>query len=749
MDSSLLIQLLVIFGFLSPIISSGMTKIMKIFKPRHFWGRRTFRFSATILISFFLFSLALALSESSIERWNFSLVWPERVPAVIGCIVEAIKYFALANEFSPFVEGIGDLTFNFIFSSFALRETARILASVFYIAAPVAGGALLFDLITSIIPKFKLDLASFRVWREIYYFSELNEKSLALAESFINKSKKKLKPIVVFTDVYVDDEYEKSMELVLSAKNIGGICVRDDLLHIKIRAYRKKIFLLDEIEDNNLYTLVMLTENRKARFLKKADIYYIARSNAMADLGENIRKKTEAELKDDAPYIIAVNPHRNLTRNLLKDVPLFSVLEGREEDDKTINLTILGAGNIGTEMFLSAYWYGQIYGYELCINMISCEPEKDFIDKINFINPDIFDTCVRVKGKKPSEEIDRLFSIGDEFGGRTSRFSELMKVYEDGEDLSKPYFKFRYYQTNITDDDLEIKLSEKLWADDFKMIDSDYFMVSIGNDHDNLVVADKIRMFTSLYHMEEKNKNCVLTYVIYDSAMAEALNDGREGFENGVYMHAIGGIEDVFDKDNICMIKNDKEIQDIKDVYSRLANDAVKTHYKSSQYDYWANIARVFFLSYKIFSAKHIKPSLFEGKSENELEMYIEAIKSDKELAKKLAWIEHRRWNAFMRINGYRCPKDFMVYAKKTGIHKNLDLKLHPCIVECAEERMDYCVDFESKDTNGFDCLDMLVYNVYKGIGAKKDFKKYDFPEYDFLETASGLKEYNKGDKNE
>jgi hypothetical protein len=56
-----------------------------------------------------------------------------------------------------------------------------------------------------------------------------------------------------------------------------------------------------------------------------------------------------------------------------------------------------------------------------------------------------------------------------------------------------------------------------------------------------------------------------------------------------------------------------------------------------------------------------------------------------KDLHKKgdvLAWLEHRRWCAFGRTMGYRatdCTEENLVLTKT---HKNMPLKLHPCLVE-------------------------------------------------------------------
>ncbi len=712
-------------------------------KGRFFAGRKTIIFTGFLLLALWFFNLAISLKNSSIEFVSFLCVWPERIPKIIGCLVDSLKFFGADASFDEFVSEMGKLAkagFNVPDSSVPFF---RIYASLIYLLAPVAGGAVVFDLITSIFPKVKLSFAFFRVWREIFYFSELNEQTLTMAKSIMKEKnnflKKGLKPIIVFTDAYIDEKHEKSTELSLSAKNLGAICISDDLLHIRIRPFKKKIFLVDENDNNNIRVLVSLTKNKKALFLRNAEIYFFTHSNAIADVGDKVKSGflKDAHIKK-APKIIAVNPFRNLSRNLLFDLPLYAPLVGRNSSEKTLNVTIMGTDNIGTEMFLSTYWYGQIYGYELCINVISKESEKEFVDKINFINPDIFDSCVRVRGVKRSEGVDEAFSALD---GTTKNFANIMRKYYQKDGLANPYFKFRYYQTNVADDDLEVKVSEKLWEDDFKIIDSDYLFVSVGSDGENLAVSDKMRTFVSLYHKEEKMKNSVITYVLYDTELTEFMKEENERQKGDVYMYALGGLSDVYDIENICMKKNEKQIKTIKDSYDKIAKKMTKDNYMSQQYEYWANIARAYHLRYKVFSAGKIKTSVFEKEkmTENDgYDAYVDAIQKDDMLKCRLAWLEHRRWNAFMRTNGFKCPKDFTVYSSETKTHKNLDLKLHPCLVECDEERMDFFSLEETVSKDDFDMLDMFSFKAYhefykhKNPDDKRNFKQYDFPIYDF-----------------
>ena len=49
----------------------------------------------------------------------------------------------------------------------------------------------------------------------------------------------------------------------------------------------------------------------------------------------------------------------------------------------------------------------------------------------------------------------------------------------------------------------------------------------------------------------------------------------------------------------------------------------------------------------------------------------------------RLQWLEHRRWNAFLRTMGYQHTDCYKAYLEHTHGHKQMEAKLHPCLVEC------------------------------------------------------------------
>lgn len=173
---------------------------------------------------------------------------------------------------------------------------------VYAIIAPVLGGAFILNVIIEFLPMLQLWV---NCKKTKYVFSELNERSITLAESIAElswelnrwhsvKSRKKLKEefdkkgidpnerkwlksaCIVFTDAYADKQAENSSELLMRAQRIGAICLKDDILERFFhwpRHHKKLVyFLMDSNEENNVTTAIsLLSTNRSKKTQKKTE----------------------------------------------------------------------------------------------------------------------------------------------------------------------------------------------------------------------------------------------------------------------------------------------------------------------------------------------------------------------------------------------------------------------------------------------------------------------------------------------
>ena len=490
------------------------------------------------------------------------------------------------------------------------------------------------------------------------------------------------------------------------------------------------------------------------------------------------------EKKINMPYVFPVNIVRNMADTLMQEVPLFEPLIGSEQKELTV--TILGGGSIGTEMFMAAYRFGQILDVKLNINVVSKEAEYSddndnlgFNNKINFINPEIL---------------------------RSAHSKDELLIYncdESDPKWSEPYMDYRYISANVLSDNFISRFES-----DESLLNTDYFIIALGNDEDNFMMADRIKCIIGKYHLvNAPERKTVIAYNIYNSQLSSKLNElkTRKYINNGkkdcdIFMYAFGGKDEVYSCDNVFFegIKYSAYLTG-----KAYAEHTVRTPEQARQwneealkkkygemlkeiYNHMSNLARSMHLKYKIFSSgiyclkdcnmsvfhENYDPSNKDDYDRQRLEQYKKNVididmstmsEDDKKekckLLHRLAWLEHRRWCAFMRTCGFRYVslQDMEKFYKlssfehKAKDHKFIPLKLHPCLLECSQNGIfikladngkaaegynegfdtDKIEDYKRANLKEFDKLDLLSYynRSLKDDGEYcYDFKKWDYP---------------------
>ncbi len=624
---------------------------------------------------------------------------------IINSLLSAFQTFAMGIGYEEYVLAGREMMLALTDSSF-LSGFFGIYAFILNLAAPVAGGVIVFEVLAGIFPKIRLAFSYLAVWREKNYFSELNERSLALAKSITDQSKGFFRPVIIFTDAYSSKEDEKSSEWLAGAKAIGAICVREDLKNIpKAKKGKRRIFLIDNIEIGNLQTLIDLSGKANSKYIRNADIYLFSQDDIYTRVEEQVRDKfvNEYGFKEEELNIYPVQSHRNIVTNLLTELPLYEPLVNKPKNADGVwdlNVTVMGTGETGTEMFLSAYWFGQILGCRLNINIVSKESKASFYERINYLNPEIL---------------------------RTADENDPILCYNAKGEKNEPYFKLNYIESDVRCQTLLEKIA-----------DTDYFMIALGSDADNLSVAEKVRRFVGQAHIKANtNKKTVITYIVYDSELCNTLNRKKHysSFGGGadIYMRAFGSLNEVYGYNNIFMTKHELLAKEIGKTYYATKADREKANKQrlNDNYNYWANLARAMHIKYKAFSLGLITSCVFDSENEddsahitkvaNACARYKEEAVNLTQTKHSLAWLEHRRWNAFMRVKGFCATTDYLTYYPETGSYKNMPLKLHPCLVECSKNGLE-AGDFLDELTNIL---------TEKGI-INYDFKTYDYPEYEF-----------------
>ena len=436
-----------------------------------------------------------------------------------------------------------------------------------------------------ILSFFKNIMSYFRYilgWnKEAYIFTELNRKSITLAEDLIRNDKNRM---IVFMDYFESNE-EESFELSQRAKDIGAICFKKDIHGVNFAYHGKNkeisFFVIGINETENMEHVLSLVKRYKN--LEGTNLYIFSDRVESELLLTSIDK---GKMK-----VRRVNEIRALINRMLyvDGVDIFKTAYPVNENLKKIHAVIVGLGKHGSEILKALSWYCQMDGYELEI--------------------DAFD--------KDMEACERLYTQCPELLSE-----ELNGVSIEGE----PIYKINLHG-NISVDSREFvrKISE--------IVHPTYVFVALGSDAENIRVATYLRM------LFERNKiKPVIKAIVYNSKEAEVIK-GITNFKKQKYnISCIGDFESSYSEDVI--------------LESDLEKDALKRHMQYAngdpevEEDFWKY---VYNYQSSMATAIHAKARIeceipYAGKEEKDL------CEADTE---KLKTLEHRRWSAYMRTEGY------------------------------------------------------------------------------------------------
>ncbi len=191
------------------------------------------------------------------------------VRPIFIAIHNTIRVFILDGDFDTVAEAID-----------TLAEWGRIpfsfYAALLYVVAPV----LTFGNLLSLFKNLRGEIVlKFHKKRPMYIMSELNLCSISLAESIMNawkaekesyckenntkrlsKELRDKKPIIVFTDVFEQNE-EADYELLLQARDLGAICLKKDISHLDLQKRLGEIKHGIEAEEAEQAAVQAVTDN--------------------------------------------------------------------------------------------------------------------------------------------------------------------------------------------------------------------------------------------------------------------------------------------------------------------------------------------------------------------------------------------------------------------------------------------------------------------------------------------------------
>lgn len=481
-------------------------------------------------------------------------------------LFNAIQLFAAGCDFSFISE-------NLITCPAWLISGYKTWGAILFVLAPLFTFGFVLSLFKNVFAYLRYIHSYFR---DIYVFSELNEKSFALANDIKNKNGK---ATIVFTDIFDEDE-EKMYELIERTKEIGAINFKKDILVIDFNKHSKdkniSFFTIGENETENLNQSLKIIETYRER--ENTHLYVFSTKIESELLLATIDK---GRIK-----VRRINEVQSLVNRILyeRGTLLFDSAKEIEDGYKKISVIVVGMGCHGTEFVKALTWYGQMDEYRIKINAFDKDPLAE--EKFTALAPELMDK---------------------DYNG----------VYVEGE---------AQYKLKIHSD---VDVFTKKFADKISNInDATFVIVALGDDDVNINTAINIRMY-----FERKGIHPVIQTIVYNSQQRKAL-ERIENYRGQKYdIEFIGDTESSYTENVI--------------INSELEDNALERHLKwgdeeefwNYEYNYRSSTA----------SAIHMKARIYcgiPGASKKEEEL----TNDERDTIESL---EHRRWNAYMRAEGY------------------------------------------------------------------------------------------------
>ena len=442
--------------------------------------------------------------------------------------------------------------------------------SISYIVAPVLTFGFLLSFIKSIYSYSKYFLLFFR---NVYVFSDLNEKSITLGKDIKQNHRK---AIIVFTNVEMGGSI--SSDLIGQAKAVDAICFAKDILSFDFSNHSTRseivFFTTNEDESKNTGYALKLIERYKNR---NNTSVYIFSSNPESEIALN-------SVRDSAIKVRRVNEVRSLIYRMLyeKGNEIFECAGLLPSGDRQISAIIVGLDAYGREMLKALSWYCQMDGYHLKIDAYDQDPKAE--ERLLSLAPDLL-----------SEKYNGVSIPGE---------AEYTITVHPGCDMFTASF------------DEMIKLS----------VETSFVFISLGNDEKNISIAIKMRQLFERMDIRPKIK-------VMTKNKPKSLVDAANWKGQSYRIDFVGDADSCFSEQVI--INNELEAEALQR-HLKWGNEEEFWRY---EYNYNSSMA----------SALHATARVYCG--------IAGAMKPESELSEEernvIGELEHRRWNAYMRSEGF------------------------------------------------------------------------------------------------
>ena len=499
----------------------------------------------------------------------FRLDGGKLVKVILLSIHNTIRLFIVDGEYTIISDFIGQ-------DRGAVDTMYGIVAAVYFVLSPV----LTFGFVLSFFKNFnarKKFLLGYS--KDVFIFSELNEKTLALAKSLIEGNEKRL---IIFNDVY-ENIGEQNCENIDAARSMGAILFQEDILVSNYSIHSKKasmyFFIAGENESENISHAMQLIP--KYRDTENTHLILFS-AGVETDVITGHTDKGRMKVR-------CIDPSRALIENYLYEYgsELFDTA-----DNKHVGVLLMGLGRNGSNMLKSLSWFLQMDGYDSRIDAFDIDEKAE--SRMRADCPELLDEKINGKYIEDDARYDIRIHSGMDVHG-----AEFIDCVKEIPDIS-------------------------------------FIFVSLGNDTENLKAALNMRI-----QCERMGIHPIIRAIYEGNSLSGYLNE-ISNFKHQKYDICFMGAVDSMYSEKVVI---DSELEEKGlELHSRWDDNAEA--FFAYEYNYHSSIAAVIHEKAKNHCI---------GDDENPV-------------------LEHKRWNAYMRSEGY-------VFGGSTKAEGRNDLgKMHNCL---------------------------------------------------------------------
>jgi len=398
--------------------------------------------------------------------------------AVLVAVQNTFQFFTADADFTSFSLGVAA-------PEPGLQEWYILLGTVLLVLAPVLTFGFLLTFFKGAYARLRM---LFHLPANMYVFSELNARSIALAEDIRQRERWSF---LVFTNAPRDEEHLDD-DLLHRLQLLRAAVYREDISLIWLRStwgkHKSYLFTMCDREAESISETLQLIQKYRRR---RNTLIYLFSHNIDSELMLNNVDKGRLIVRRINPTVSLVN-HILTTEGTM----LFDNAVPTQDGSRLISVLVLGMGQLGAEMIRALAWYGQMDGYTIQIH--GFDTDAGAADRLRARCPELLD---------------------ERYNGR----------YQEGE----PYYRIQLHQADVRG---------AAFREQVKALGTvTHAIVALGDDSLNAAMAVELRVLFEQMHIHPR-----IATVISESERLVALRDAKDRGGRSYDLHFIGDINTVY-----------------------------------------------------------------------------------------------------------------------------------------------------------------------------------------------------------